>query len=371
MDSRDPIETKVNEARFFLNRMIALDNPTKDQRPIGEAYFEHTGYLWSAFLGASRAIYQRLEKSHPPFRLWYNETWLPSISLEDRALNRTMTEERNFEIHLRESTRTEQKETVRTFGPGHHHTRMGDVIVGAYDDFWGEQPGPISVPFPELFIGDFRVHDAAKRYLDLLERMVKTWRSSGSVGPSGPPLTLDQKYEHADTMFRTGGAYLSAAAAFSKEVKAATERGQPLADNDHGPEWAWLQLICQGIEVSLKGFLMFKNYDHYTLKHLAKYFGHDIFKLATETLSKFGLSPMNSKVAKELQFISDLYCNRSLRYGVFFDPQLKPKTIESDLVVNKLVAGLKLAYRVRNKEAMRLHQPARIEALRKLFQGGS
>lgn len=39
--------------------------------------------------------------------------------------------------------------------------------------------------------------------------------------------------------------------------------------------------------------------------------------------------------------------------------------------MNKLVAGLKLAYRVRNKEAMRLHQPARIEAFRKLFQGGS
>jgi hypothetical protein len=181
MDAPDPIDTKINEARFFLNHMIALDNPAKDQRPVYDAYFEQTAYFWSAFLGASRAIYQRLEKCHPPFRLWYDQTWLPGLPPEDQTLNRTMTDERNFEIHLTESTKTEQRETIRTFGPGYHHTRRGPIVVAPNEDFWGEQPTPFSEPFPELFIGEFRVHAAAKRYLDLLERMVKDWRTSGKV----------------------------------------------------------------------------------------------------------------------------------------------------------------------------------------------
>jgi len=115
--------------------------------------------------------------------------------------------------------------------------------------------------------------------------------------------------------------------------------------------------MCQGIEVCLKSWLLFKDYDHWE-PELRK-IHHDISRAAREALSAFGLAPMTPMVSKELEFISDLYARQSLRYGVFFDPTLDPKSIPSDRVVNKMIAAIRLAYRERNREAVRVHILAR------------
>ncbi len=169
-----------------------------------------------------------------------------------------------------------------------------------------------------------------------------------------PPLTPDQKMKHADTMFRTGHTYMASAATFADKIRAQL----PV---DDGPEWAWLQLWCQGIEVCLKGVLLFKNYDHFEPE--LKKLHHDIFKVARAALVAFGLSPMRPEVAKELKFISKLYAKESLRYGVFFDPTLDPRSIPSDRVVRKMIAAVRLAYRERNREAKRLKTQALFKLL--------
>lgn len=124
MDRLDPIETKFKEAEFFLWHMVALDHPSSETRPIGDEIFvEHTRYYLSAFLGASRSIYQRLDTLHPrSFKSWYDKSWLPGLSPDDRRLYCMMKDERDFEIHLKESTQT--RRSFR-FVPGRAVRRRG------------------------------------------------------------------------------------------------------------------------------------------------------------------------------------------------------------------------------------------------------
>jgi hypothetical protein len=64
----------------------------------------------------------------------------------------------------------------------------------------------------------------------------------------------------------------------------------PHAESDD-MEYVVLHLLCQGIEVVLKGPLLFKDYDNYTGR-LKNSLGHNLCKIAAEASLAYGLNPM-------------------------------------------------------------------------------
>jgi len=111
-----------------------------------------------------------------------------------------------------------------------------------------------------------------------------------------------------------------------------------------GYEYIVLYLLCQGIEITLKSFLLFHDYDKYKPRIKTR-FRHDLEKLTVELLSIFGLNPIKPLLSDELHNLNMLYINHYLRYGSFYDVLVDPNTISSDRVLRRIVATLRLADR--------------------------
>jgi hypothetical protein len=135
----------------------------------------------------------------------------------------------------------------------------------------------------------------------------------------------------ATAMYRKGKSFLGAAI---------------LLKRNGGDEYVVLHLICQGIEITLKGLLLFKDYEKFRPK-LRKYgkSGHDLLLLADDVLAVFRLRPMRAALRAELQALSSLYEGQLLRYGTFHDILVDPHTVASSLVVRRMVAAGRLAER--------------------------
>lgn len=142
-------------------------------------------------------------------------------------------------------------------------------------------------------------------------------------------LTTYGKRKVAESMYAKGKSFLAAAILLR-------QRG--------GYEYVVLHLICQGVEITLKALLLFKNYDRYR-GLLKKYFGHDLEKLFTATSQEFGVGRISKLVAAELKALNSLYSNHNLRYGTFFDVLVNPETIGSDRTLRKITAVIRLADR--------------------------
>lgn len=113
-----------------------------------------------------------------------------------------------------------------------------------------------------------------------------------------------------------------------------------------GNEYIVLHLLCQGIEIVLKALLLLKNFDAYNprMKRNKKNcgFGHDLESLSTEVLSQFGLKPLRPALATELNKLNILYSNHLLRYYSPYDVLVDPSTIQSDLVLMRIRAAIRL-----------------------------
>src|SRR4051794_14305376 len=103
-------------------------------------------------------------------------------------------------------------------------------------------------------------------------------------------LTSHGKRLCAESMYSKGKAFLAAAV---------------LLRQHGGSEFVALHLVCQGIEIVLKGLLLLQDYDTYQPK-LRKY-GHDLSRIAIHVLSAFQLNPLRPRLAAELQLLSSLY----------------------------------------------------------------
>ena len=114
-----------------------------------------------------------------------------------------------------------------------------------------------------------------------------------------------------------------------------------------GNEFIVLHLLCQGIEIVLKALLLLKNYDAYYPRMGNKTkknnkFGHDLEDLSLEVLSQFGLKPLRPALATELQELNNLYSKHLLRYSSPYDVLVDPNTIQSDLVLMRILAAIRL-----------------------------
>lgn len=141
-------------------------------------------------------------------------------------------------------------------------------------------------------------------------------KSSGSMrlAPYGKKMV-------ALSMYAKGKGFLGAAGALS---------------NMGGNESVVLYLLCQGIEVTLKGLLLFKDYDKYggSIKKLS----HNLEKIIDTVLSEYNRKALSKVHKKEIEVLNSLYSKHLLRYGTGYDIFLNPKTIPCDRTLRKFLA---------------------------------
>ena len=143
-------------------------------------------------------------------------------------------------------------------------------------------------------------------------------------------LTTHGKRLVAESMYAKGKDFLGAAILLRRKK---------------GYEYVVLHLLCQGIEVSLKGLLLIADYDKFNpqLKNL----GHNLVK-AVEAASKVaGIKPLRPSVRAELETLSKLYSDHLLRYGSGYDILVNPTTISGNLVLHRMAAVLRIVERKR------------------------
>lgn len=110
-----------------------------------------------------------------------------------------------------------------------------------------------------------------------------------------------------------------------------------------GNEFVVLHLMCQGIEIALKGLLLLKDYDVYSPK--LRRIGHNLVRAADEARNCFGLHAMSPSIAEELQRLNSLYSQHMLRYGSVADIFFSPDSIQSQRVYRRMAAVIRLAER--------------------------
>jgi hypothetical protein len=130
----------------------------------------------------------------------------------------------------------------------------------------------------------------------------------------------------AETMYAKGQAFVIAAA---------------LLRRNGGYEYAVLHLLCQGIEVSLKGLLLLSNYDRYK-PTLVKPLGHNLVAIANTATSEFSLHPLRSALSGELATLSALYSRHWLRYGSGYDLLVSASTIENQRLFRRIASVFRL-----------------------------
>lgn len=104
--------------------------------------------------------------------------------------------------------------------------------------------------------------------------------------------------------------------------------------------------ICQGAEVLLKSFLLFRNYDKYKpLLPKKKEFGHDLVRLVDAVISEYQFKPLSKPELEELETLNKYYINHYLRYAGVHDIFYPSTDVGYGLVGRKLLAGVELANR--------------------------
>src|SRR6266852_9474760 len=112
-------------------------------------------------------------------------------------------------------------------------------------------------------------------------------------------LSIHGKWVVAESMYAKGKSFLAAAVLLR-------QRG--------GYEYVVLHLICQGIEITLKALLLFRDYDCHK-GQLRKPLDHNLNRIVTAA----SLRPISGALAIELATLNSLYSKHLLRYGTFYD----------------------------------------------------
>lgn len=141
------------------------------------------------------------------------------------------------------------------------------------------------------------------------------------------PANHGKKYIAA-SMYAKGTAFIGAAA---------------LLHRNGGYQYVVLHLLCQGIEVAMKGLLLAKDYDKYN--PMLKGIGHNLSKAVDTAIAAGGFSPLKPAVRTELENLSQFYKKHLLRYGSIMDILVDPHSISSERVVRKMLAVVRLVRR--------------------------
>lgn len=99
-----------------------------------------------------------------------------------------------------------------------------------------------------------------------------------------------------------------------------------------------MHIICQGLEITLKSALLYKDYDQYK-PQLQSSLGHDLEKALKLYLSEFGIKRIDKRIISELSGLNSFYKAHRLKYASLISIMIDPKTIKSDWTI-KLISRL-------------------------------
>jgi len=111
-----------------------------------------------------------------------------------------------------------------------------------------------------------------------------------------------------------------------------------------GDDFVVFHLFCQGLEIFLKGLLLYEDYDRYHPR-LRQGFGHDLERLAAEAANAFSLHKPSGPLAAELSNMNSLYKKHLLRYASMVDVLRRLPSLSTTRVFRRTVALLRLADR--------------------------
>ena len=148
-------------------------------------------------------------------------------------------------------------------------------------------------------------------------------------------VTAHGKAQIARVQFDKGRAFVGAALLLKSHTQSESYK------------YVYLHLVCQGIELILKGLLLTKDYDTYRPR--MRTFGHDILILAEETLAEFSLKPLTPKIEQDLKYLSQQFSKHNLRYSSINDIFIDPNSIAINSVMRRLGACIRLAIRHINR----------------------
>jgi hypothetical protein len=152
------------------------------------------------------------------------------------------------------------------------------------------------------------------------------------IAPGHGSLTRAGKRRIADAWYLKGKAFIAAALLLRQ------------MDSSEHTEYVVLHLICQGIEILMKGLLLLKDYDG-NVSRLKPRIGHNLVEAVAATSTAYGLKPMRPDVGTEIAGLNDLYSKHWLRYGSVHDIFIDPRTIPRAKVIHRLRAAIRLAER--------------------------
>lgn len=109
-------------------------------------------------------------------------------------------------------------------------------------------------------------------------------------------------------------------------------------------EYVSLHLLGQGVEVTLKAFLLLLDYDKYIVQ-LCIPLGHNLVKTAETAISAFDLKPMRPALKAELESLNKPYSKHMLRYGNIGDIFIAPSSIHCNRILRRIAAATRLANR--------------------------
>jgi len=119
-------------------------------------------------------------------------------------------------------------------------------------------------------------------------------------------------------------------------IAAAILLDQKAPPNSEGMTYVTLHLLCQGIEVILKAFLLAHDFDKYYRRLPRKPFAHDLLGIAHEAIAVYGLKPLRGDIATELSNLNDFYRSHRLRYAGLGDLFIGPGSIPRQRVMRRL-----------------------------------
>ena len=107
--------------------------------------------------------------------------------------------------------------------------------------------------------------------------------------------------------------------------------------NRHGGDAsAVLHVLCQGIEVLMKGILLVVDYDKFRPQLRA--LGHDLVKTSETALKAAGLPTFSGAALQDLRTLNTLYVKHLLRYGSSYDVLVDAKTISYGRALRRIAA---------------------------------
>ena len=114
-----------------------------------------------------------------------------------------------------------------------------------------------------------------------------------------------------------------------------------LLERSQGDGYVVRHLICQGIELILKGILLLHDFDKYDpLLHKKKHFGHSLCNCAREVCSIYGLK-LHPPLNQELQKLDSFFNQHLFRYGKLVEVFFPPDSIPFERSIRRLAAMMR------------------------------